>query len=177
MTALSRDNYEIFFLDYLEGTLKPDQVADLILFMEQNPDLKEEFNQLELVYLTPDNDIQFENKQRLKKNIFVSVGEINQTNYQDYFIADLEGDLAETDIIMLQKFLEANPFLKPDFEAYKKTILIPDNTIVYKSKKYLKKNIIRWNRILYYSTGVAAAIVILLWLVVPSALITQENQM
>ena len=177
MIALSRDNYEIFFLDYLEGTLKPDQVADLILFMEQNPDLKEEFNHLELVYLTPDYTIQFKNKQHLKKNIVVSVSEINHTNYQDYFIADLEGDLSKTDTLTLQKFLAANPILKSDFEAYKKTVFIPDDTIVYKSKKHLKKNIILWNRILYYSTGIAAAIVILLWLFAPSAFIMQKNQM
>ncbi|MCK4677430.1 MAG: hypothetical protein KAT48_04800 [Bacteroidales bacterium] len=176
MIALSRNNYEIFFLDYLEGTLKPDQVADLILFMEQNPDLKEEFNHLELVYLTPDNNIQFENKQRLKKNIIVSVGVINHTNYHDYFIADLEGDLPKTDTLILHKFLAANPFLKPDFETYKKTVFIPDDTIVYRSKKHLKKNIIHWNRILYYSTGIAAAIVILLWLFAPSAFIMQKNQ-
>ncbi len=175
--ALSRNNYEIFFLDYLEGTLKPDQVADLILFMEQNPDLKEEFNHLELVYLTPDNTIKFENKQRLKKNIIVSVGEINHTNYQDYFIADLEGDLSKTDTLILHKFLAANPFLKPEVEAYKKTVLIPEETIVYKSKNRLKKNIIHWNRILYYSAGIAAAIVILLWLFAPSAFIMQKNQM
>ena len=176
MMALSRNNYEIFFLDYLEGTLKPDQVADLILFMEQNPDLKEEFNHLEIVYLTPDNTIQFENKQRLKKNIIVSVGEINHTNYHDYFIADLEGDLSKTDTLILHKFLAANPFLEPDVEAYKKTVLIPEETIVYKSKNRLKKNIIHWNRILYYSTGIAAAIIILLWLYRPPAFFMQRNQ-
>ena len=41
---LSRSNYEIYFLDYYEGNLTESQRRELMSFLEQNPDLKEEFD-------------------------------------------------------------------------------------------------------------------------------------
>jgi len=64
---INRENYEVYFLDYLEGKLPPDLVDELLIFMDKNPDLKDEFEGLDTVALAPDEDIVFENKDSLKK--------------------------------------------------------------------------------------------------------------
>lgn len=54
---INSHNYEAFFLDYHEGNLSPQQVADLLLFLEQHPGLKQDFDSFENIRL--DNDAGF----------------------------------------------------------------------------------------------------------------------
>ena len=39
---INRNNYEVFFMDYLDGNLDESVVNDFIEFLQKNPDLKEE---------------------------------------------------------------------------------------------------------------------------------------
>ncbi len=48
---LDRTTYELFIIDYLEGQLDAIQVSELLLFLEQNPDLKAEIEGIEHVSL------------------------------------------------------------------------------------------------------------------------------
>ena len=41
---IDRSNYEIWFTDWLDGNLNSLQVEQLKLFLDQNPDLREELN-------------------------------------------------------------------------------------------------------------------------------------
>ena len=65
--TINRNNYEAFFLDYRENNLTPEQVAELLIFLEQYPDLKEEFESFETIQMAPDKNIRFEVKESLKK--------------------------------------------------------------------------------------------------------------
>ena len=53
MEKITRNNYEVFFLDYHEGLLSGEQMAEVILFLEKNEDLMEEFYSFENVSLDP----------------------------------------------------------------------------------------------------------------------------
>ena len=44
---INRNNYEMYFIDYLDGVLSPDLVSELLLFLDENPDLKEELSDLD----------------------------------------------------------------------------------------------------------------------------------
>ena len=59
---INKNNYEAFFLDYHEGNLSPQQVADLLLFIEQHPELEEEFESFENFSIADNNTFNFENK-------------------------------------------------------------------------------------------------------------------
>ena len=48
---VNRDNYESWFLDYLDGRLDAGQTGMLMSFLEFNPDLKEELEGMELLKL------------------------------------------------------------------------------------------------------------------------------
>jgi hypothetical protein len=41
--SINRNNYETYLIDYLDGTLHPNEVAEVLLFLEQHADIKQEF--------------------------------------------------------------------------------------------------------------------------------------
>jgi hypothetical protein len=165
--SINRNNYEIFFLDYWEKQLSPGDVADLMLFLEQNPDLQSEFDSFDNTSLTPDNNIKFDNKIELKKNSIVSVNGINADNFETVFISAIEDQLDSRQKSNLLLFLEKNSFLKKEYELFRKTILVPDKSVIFEYKKSLQKKtlLIYQKQFLYYATA-AAAILLLFFSVI-----------
>jgi len=87
MNLITRKNYEAYLLDYVEGNLSPELIAELMLFLEQNPDLKEVLEDFEIHKLEPVEDLGFD-KTRLKKE----TGIITSDNYEDFIIAEVESN-------------------------------------------------------------------------------------
>ena len=129
---INKNNYEAFFLDYHEGNLTPQQVADLFLFIEKHPELKEEFENFESITLDDVSSIKFENKSSLKK-------EITFDNREEYFIRSVENTLNTSETILLDNFLKQYPQFLAEFELFRKTKLSVDNSIVFENKNVLKK--------------------------------------
>jgi len=139
---INRNNYEIWFLDYYEGRLDPEQVKALMAFLDLHYELKEEFDNFENISLPPAKDIIFDAKDSLKKKPVITVGEINEKNYEDFFIAETEGDLSKEQSEQLTAFLIKNSSLKKEFDLFCKTKIVPDNTIIFDAKQSMKKNIV-----------------------------------
>ncbi len=159
---INKNNYEIYFLDYREGNLSPIRIAELMVFLEQNPVLKKEFENFENITVRPDTNIIFAHKENLKKPVIITVNNINEDNYEDFFIADLEGDLNYKESENVVLFLEKNPLLKKEYNLFRKTYLIPDKNIVYAQKTTLKKFILPFykKKSFYYTVSVAASVLI-----------------
>lgn len=151
------NNYEAFFLDYHEGKLGPHEVAELMLFLQENPELKEVFDEFESISLNEmeNAEVVFEGKESLKKNII-----IDKSNYEQYFVSAMEGDLNSMEKEQLRMFLHANPNLRYDLELYYKTKLSPDLSIVYENKEELKHKKGRVIALWYYAAAAAAALLI-----------------
>lgn len=60
--TINRNNYENFFLLYVDGELAPQQMLEVDAFCEKHPDLAEELQLLMDTRLTPDNELTFEGK-------------------------------------------------------------------------------------------------------------------
>jgi hypothetical protein len=58
---ITRENYEPYFLDYLEGNLDENLVDDFMEFLQQNPDLKNELEMYESITI-PDFTAEYEAK-------------------------------------------------------------------------------------------------------------------
>jgi len=129
---INKHNYEAFFLDYHEGNLTPQEVAELLLFVEQHPGLKEEFESFENFTLEDYSSYSFENKEGLKK-------EITESNREDYFIRAVDGTLTNTENGLLDRFLKQHPQYAIEFELFRKTKLSPDLNIVFENKAQLKR--------------------------------------
>jgi hypothetical protein len=87
--SINKHNYEAFFLDYSEGSLSVEKVAELLLFLEENPLLKEELENFDLLELDPTVDVSF-NKEFLKVAI-------NEDNVEGFIISSIEGVNTEVD--------------------------------------------------------------------------------
>jgi hypothetical protein len=162
--SINRNNYEAFFLDYRENNLNLQQVAELMVFLKQNPDLKEEFESFETIHIVPDKNIRFDVKETLKKGFLIPTDNIDASNYDHFMVANLEGDLSEDESLELKAFINLNPKTKLEYNIYRSTFLKPDQSIQLSNKNELKKTglFVIYRTQLIYSLSVAASIIILL---------------
>lgn len=121
---INKANYEAFLLDLWEGNLSEDQKVLLYSFLEKHPEL-DEGDALDLLddvsetipNVTFDKDaLNFEN--------------INDKNYEYFFIAYLEGDLSESQMNNVDNFLTDHPGLDKKFDQFKRARLTEENSIV-----------------------------------------------
>lgn len=154
--SIDRSNYEGWFLDYHEGNLKAEQVAELFLFLQLHPELQREFDAFVDMKVTPTDELNFDNKESLKRDL-ITIG-----NFNYYLIGEIENNLSIDEKAKLNEFLKRNLELERDRLLYRHTILKED-IIVFKDKISLKKSVIRplydqWN----FWAAAAAVVVFLL---------------
>lgn len=138
---ITLQNYEAFILDYYENNLNAEQVAELLIFLENHPALKTEFEDFEHISITPEAAITFETKNKLKKPVFLPYKEISSENYENYILADLENEITSQERYDLNEFIALNPEVKKEYEIYRHTYLKPDYRIKFANKKQLKKGL------------------------------------
>jgi hypothetical protein len=154
---IDRNNYEVYFLDYLEGRLTTEETAALLLFANENPDLKEMIEGEELINLVSDEKISFYPKSALKKkpasgiesvsgantlsnNKSITSGSgINIGNYEEFMIRFYENDLEDAEKSDLADFLKDSPMYIKEFEVFGNTLLKPDTGVIYPHKSRLKR--------------------------------------
>jgi hypothetical protein len=152
---INRNNYEAFFVDYLEGKLDEKLVDDFIEFLQQNPDLKEELSLFENISIGQE-EIIFNKKELLLKEKFDVEHEFNKAA-----IANLEGDIPASEKAEFEKYLTRHPEKQKEVDIFKLTKLQPDETVVFSRKnKLYKKEAGR--SILLWSMRVAAAFIVAL---------------
>jgi len=167
MININRNNYEQYFVDYLDGNLSQQDEQQVVLFLEQNPDLKEELEEFEQIEIVKD-EIAFSNKSSLKKQTVLSG---LATNFDEICIASIEGDLKETQELELSEFIEANRDRQRDYDLFKLTKIPLDKTVVYSQKAELKKKERTGFKLHYAIYSAAASIILLigLWILLPKA--------
>lgn len=158
MNKINKDNYEIFFLDYHEGNLSAEMQAEVVLFVQQHPEFKTEFDNFELVNLLSVENVLFPDKDSLKKEL------VTKENYEHFLIGSLEGDLKKEEQLALDKFLFTNPEFKKDEQLFSMTKLTADTSIVFDNKSALKQTVplAEKNKPAYYFAVAAAACILLL---------------
>ncbi len=159
---INRKNYESYFLDYFENRLQPEQVAVLMAFLDENPDLKTEFEAFEPTAIKPDDSVSFDLKKKLTKPDYQGTQHIDAWNYEEKMVASIEGDLSPEGEKELHEFLEINPKAKLELALFRKTILIPGDTS-FENKHSLKKRgmFILYRKQIVRSMVAAAGVVLL----------------
>ncbi|MGD1844040.1 MAG: hypothetical protein ACFB10_01440 [Salibacteraceae bacterium] len=137
---INKENYEAYLLDYLEGTLALELVAELMVFLEAHPDLKAELDEDMLPTLEPPVAPAVD-KSKLIKQI-LAVGSINESNYEAFLIREVEGALSDSEQEDLEAFMAANPALKKDRTYYQNTQLKADANEVFDQKVLLEQQIV-----------------------------------
>lgn len=152
---ITRENYESFFLDYLEGNLEEHRVDEFLEFLGMNPDLKNELHQFEAITLPPE-DRKFATKQSLYRTDFEQPEIFNHNA-----VAWIEGDLPEKESKEFLEFVENNPRAKQELEIFKITRLIPDESVKFSRKEKLyRQPVIR--KMVYRAMQIAAILLIII---------------
>lgn len=157
MERISIFNYEAFYLDFLEGNLNEEDTLLLMNFLEANPDLN-----LEIDEVLPEfnqDEIKLDDFSKLMlKSDFEDVG-IDESNVNQFIVAETEGLLSRNKTTELDAFIGNNPVWNYERKLAEKVILKPEMEIVFDDKESLKKGrkiVVLW----HYASAIAAACVV-----------------
>lgn len=152
-----RTNYEIWLIDYLDGTLDNERERELFLFLDENPDIREELSDMMSYKIAPSFG-KFINKNLLKK----SAEDLSELQFEMMCVAASENDLSEDQRSEFDEIISGNPEKRKTYEQIKRIKLTaPAAVFSYKSrlkKLSMPQKIFRYSVI---SISAAAAILIL----------------
>lgn len=154
---INRDNYEEFFLMYVDGELSTTDKEMVEAFAQQHPDLQEELAMLKQTVLLPENDLVFTSKNLLFKHVG---NEITTTNYEEKFLLYIDDELAINEKAEVETFVLQHPQLQQDFTILQQTklpvevITCPNKEGLYREEKNRRVVYMRWY-------GMAAAAVVI----------------
>jgi hypothetical protein len=152
---INRNNYEAFFVDYLDGKLDEKLVNDFIEFLQKNPDLKEELSLFDTVAVEAE-DITFNKKELLLKEKY----DVEQA-FNEAAIAQLEGEILASENAEFENYLSTHPERQKEAKLFGLTKLQPDVTVVFSKKnKIYKRSAVR--TVLLWTMRAAAVIVVAL---------------
>jgi hypothetical protein len=165
------ENYEAFYLDYLEGNLDEEQTRAFLLFLDQHPDLKLED---ELPSFVENDAVHLDSAFISGLKMFDASQLITEDNYEQFMIASVEQQLPATKQVELNDFIGRREYLKTELDLYQKTKLIPDLSLVYPGKTTLKRGLVVPMYVRF--AAVAASIVLILmfipWKTSPESMLT-----
>lgn len=148
LETINRKNYERFLIDFADGKLSAEQHALVLLFLEQNPDIAEEFEGILNIELEP-NNYDSVNIDTLKQSIHKQPI-INNKNYEHYFIAYHEGDINAEEKLCVEEFVTMNPQLRKEFMLFQKVAFDTSNDTTQIDKSDLKRIVLSNGKTLLY---------------------------
>lgn len=157
---INRHNYEEYLLDFIEGNLSEAEAIAVNSFLDKNPDLKAEAEQLLDCNLNPES-FHFNNKAALKKDLTTDIEGI--TKFEQLSIAFLENDISEEEQQQLDTMLKKSDLKQHEHQILQNTKLNADLDVVFPYKSRLKQyhlnNIGR--KKFYVAVSMAASITLL----------------
>lgn len=154
---ITRDNYEQFFLDHVEGKLSSEMEKELTYFLEANPDLRPELEEYDPSPLQTSEIHHDQLKEKLKKHLAFT-DHIKEDNIDEWMIRDIEGLLDEPEQNELAEFLLLNPAFSFDYKIFGHTKLSTDLSVTYRRKNELKKSVTHFpvSRLVWVLSAAAA---------------------
>jgi hypothetical protein len=135
MNKISIHNYEAFMLDYAEGCLNPDEIADLILFLSQHPELKQDLPQSPLPTLSADATCHPEKISLEKSETDLRI------RFEDLSMRFYENNLNSVEQREFELILSSNPMLNHEHSAFAHCFLKPDLSVGFMHLDTLKKQL------------------------------------
>lgn len=152
---INRNNYEEFFLLYIDGELNHSEMNEVEVFVANNPDLKVELELLKDTVL-PQVDVAF-NKSSLHKST---------ANYQpsdERMLSFVDQELSASETKAFAREIAQNPALKAEVDILMSTKLNPLDTIFFAEKSLLyRKESGKVVAMRFMRIAVAAAVLLLM---------------
>jgi len=132
---ITRNNYEEFFLLYVDNELSAAERQAVERFVAANPDLREEWELLMQCRVSPDEAPVFAGKQLLMRTEDTSL--INLDNYDVWFLSYIDGELDGPARQAVLDFVNQHPDKNIELQRLQQTVSVPDRTIVFPDKTIL----------------------------------------
>jgi len=148
---ITRNNYEEFFLLYVDNELSPAERQAVEEFVDGHPDLKEEWELLLQCRMSPDEGPAFLDKEGLLKqgaqwqDELTGIGMpgskkaslIDAGNYETWFLSYIDGELDEPARQAVVDFVRLHPEKGIELQRLQQTVNIPDPAILFPDKELL----------------------------------------
>ena len=170
---VDRHNYEEFFILYWDNELSAVQKQAVEKFVDQNADLREEFEILGESRFTPDAGEQFKEKDFLLSDSFINV-----TNYEQELLNYIDDELTTDERKEIERFVGLNPAAQKELALLQRTKLQPDEAVSFPDKSVLYRGEERPVRIIsmtWFRIAAAAAIVLIAGFTVLQFVNTSKN--
>lgn len=167
---IERENYEPWFLDYLEGRLDQEGREEVHNFLLKHPDLADELESFS-PGLSIDADLKYPGKDLLKKTQFDDSG-----IFENMAVAEMEGDLTEEESSAFNDWLSKYPEKQVYMSEIRQIRLEPDASMVFPHKGSLKKRQVYFPMLLRI-TAAAALLLIAFLLFYPSGQQSESLQL
>jgi hypothetical protein len=154
MSIINLNNYEAFLLDYMEGNLAAETIAELRIFAINHPELNIELDEQSELPVLDSSDYAYSGKKSLYKN---------EEEYllNNRMIMHIEGLLSAEQSRELIQECAADPQVEKELSLYTSTVLEPEE-ITFPGKNSLKKKTRVISLFTKYETGMVAAAIIIL---------------
>jgi anti-sigma factor RsiW len=136
--VITRDNYEAYFVMYVDDELNATERKAVEQFITQNPDLEEEMVMLQQSVLRADDHIVFDQKELLFKGNEQTP--VNEQNCEEYFVRYGDDELTNAEKDKVEQFVYHHPQYQADFELIQQIKLVPDNALGFPDKTYLYRS-------------------------------------
>lgn len=160
---ITRDNYEIYFMDYLDGVLPNEYEAELRAFLLVHPDLRELLEGMNEVRLQPDGEV-FEKKRELKQ-------QVNEKEVAYHAIAEAEGVITDEERRWVEENVERDEFER-EVEAFKSVRMKPESGYVFEGKDALRRR----PAVIVFMKRYAGVAAVVLFAVVLVMFLTREKE-
>ncbi len=166
MNNITRNNYEEYFILYLDNELNTAQQQELTQFLQQNTDLQAELDMLSGTKLSVDEKVVFPDKDLLFAGKLLQQTTESEVSAQDSeIIMYLDAELTANDKKAFEQKLAVSPELQQQLALFAKTKLkaqasevFPDKALLYKEEETKRRILpMYWLRM-----GVAAALLVTL---------------
>ena len=176
---LTRNNYEEYFILYLDNELNSEERRQVEAFVQLHPDLKEELDQLLPYKLMPDTNITYPRKEELLKTAKparqeIDVAPLHLTNYEEWFTLYIDNELTDAEKLNVEHFILANPSLEKDFFLLQQTKLQPES-ILFHNKSSLYRTEEKVRSIRFRRWRVAAAAILMLGIAITTYTLISKN--
>ncbi len=133
---LDRNNYEEFFLLYVDNELTDMEKREVETFCIENTDLREELAMLQASKIQPETSLFFEDKYGLlKRTTENSIDPAGES--EELFLLYIDQELDEAGRKSVEKITAMDPSLEKDLQILQQTLLEPDHSVVFKGKEIL----------------------------------------
>jgi hypothetical protein len=130
---INRNNYESYFLLYVDNELSGGERNSVEQFISENPDLKMEMDALKEAICVPE-EFSFNKELLIKREITEEI--------QSKLLSHLDGELSGTEAVILEKQITSDNNLHKEWEFLQKTkldaaeiVAFPDKSLLYRKEK------------------------------------------